>query len=142
MATGTSPHQAPTDAVRCSDTEREQTATRLQDAAAEGRFSLEEVEERLARTYAARYRGELDALTADLPPAAVRTGWAAVLGLAREQVRADLAGLLGRGEAGLSPRRRAAVLVAVLIVVVLVVSMVMLALHGVTDGEPHRFDHG
>jgi hypothetical protein len=53
--------------VRASDAERERTASALGDAAAEGRLTLEELTERLDAAYAAKSRGELDALTADLP---------------------------------------------------------------------------
>ena len=53
--------------LRTSDTEREQVATILRAAMAEGRLTLEEGEERLTAVYAAKYRDELAPLTADLP---------------------------------------------------------------------------
>jgi hypothetical protein len=53
--------------LRTSDSEREQVAEILRAAMTEGRLSLEEGEERLGRTYAAKYRDELAPLTADLP---------------------------------------------------------------------------
>jgi hypothetical protein len=53
--------------IRTSDTEREQIAEILRAAVTEGRLTLEEGDERMARTYAARYREELAPLTADLP---------------------------------------------------------------------------
>jgi hypothetical protein len=53
--------------IRTSDAEREQYARILRAAMAEGRLSLDEGEERLARVYAATYRDELSPLTADLP---------------------------------------------------------------------------
>ena len=56
--------------VRASDAERERTAGRLRRAATEGRLSVEELDERSARAYAARTRGELAELLADLPGAA------------------------------------------------------------------------
>jgi hypothetical protein len=59
--------------LRASDAEREQTAGALGDAAAEGRLTLEELTERLDAAYAAKSRGELDALTADLPRLPART---------------------------------------------------------------------
>lgn len=62
-------------AVRASDAERETVATRLRDAAAAGRLSLEEADERMAAAYAAVTRDELTPLTADLPaPPAPRSG--------------------------------------------------------------------
>jgi hypothetical protein len=55
--------------LRASDAERERTAEALHAAAGEGRLTLEELDERLSAAYAARYRHELPALTADLPAA-------------------------------------------------------------------------
>jgi hypothetical protein len=53
--------------VRASDSEREQLAKILRAAMAEGRLTLDEGEERLARAYGSTYRDELDPLTTDLP---------------------------------------------------------------------------
>jgi len=53
--------------MRASDAEREQIATILKAAVTEGRLSLEEGDERLAKAYAATYRDELGPLTTDLP---------------------------------------------------------------------------
>jgi hypothetical protein len=53
--------------VRASDAEREDLAKILRAAMTEGRLSLEEGEERLAKAYGSTYRDELDPLTADLP---------------------------------------------------------------------------
>jgi Domain of unknown function (DUF1707) len=53
--------------VRTSDQEREQIAEILRAAMGEGRLTLEEGEERLAATYAAKFRDQLAPLTADLP---------------------------------------------------------------------------
>lgn len=56
-----------TPALRASDAEREHVAKLVSDAAGEGRLTLAEAEERLARIYVITYRHELDAFTADLP---------------------------------------------------------------------------
>ncbi|MFC7528758.1 DUF1707 domain-containing protein [Actinoplanes sp. GCM10030250] len=61
------PNEAPATRLRTSDTEREQVAEILRAAMAEGRLDLTEGEERLASSYAAKYRDELRPLTADLP---------------------------------------------------------------------------
>jgi hypothetical protein len=53
--------------IRASNAEREEYAEILRAAISEGRLSLADGEERLATTYAATYRDELDPLTADLP---------------------------------------------------------------------------
>jgi hypothetical protein len=60
--------------IRTSDAEREQVAEILRAAVTEGRLSLEEGDQRLARAYAATYREELNPLTADLPSG----GWEAL----------------------------------------------------------------
>jgi hypothetical protein len=53
--------------VRASDEERERVASQLREHAASGRLEIEELDQRLERTYAARTRDELAALTSDLP---------------------------------------------------------------------------
>jgi hypothetical protein len=56
------------DDLRASDAERERTVQQLRDHQLAGRLTVDELDERSARAYAARTRGELAALTADLPP--------------------------------------------------------------------------
>jgi hypothetical protein len=56
--------------TRASDAEREATVTRLREAAAEGRLTVEELTERIDAAYAASTLGELEPLTADLPAVA------------------------------------------------------------------------
>jgi hypothetical protein len=58
--------------LRASDADRERIAERLRHATGEGRLVAEELEERLETTFAARTYGELDAVVADLPGAAVQ----------------------------------------------------------------------
>jgi hypothetical protein len=53
--------------LRASDAERSATADVLRRHHTEGRLDTTELEERLERCYSAKTRGELDALTADLP---------------------------------------------------------------------------
>lgn len=55
--------------VRASDADRERVAAVLRAAASEGRLDLAEVDERLARVYAARTYADLAPLTRDLPAA-------------------------------------------------------------------------
>src|SRR5437763_9687155 len=57
--------------LRASDADRERIAEQLRHATAEGRLLAEELEERLEATFGARTYGELDAVVADLPGAAV-----------------------------------------------------------------------
>jgi hypothetical protein len=53
--------------VRASDTEREHHADLLREHAAQGRLTVEELEQRLDRVYAARTHGELAPIVEDLP---------------------------------------------------------------------------
>lgn len=57
----------PPPGIRISDADRERAAARLQQASAEGRITLDELEERLAVVYAARYAADLLPPFADLP---------------------------------------------------------------------------
>ena len=53
---------------RVGDADRDRTADLLKEAHAAGYLTLEETDERLGTALAARTRGELDQLAADLPP--------------------------------------------------------------------------
>ena len=58
---------SPLGPVRASDADRDRTATALRRHYTAGRLSESELEERLARVYAARFRSELAPLVRDLP---------------------------------------------------------------------------
>jgi Domain of unknown function (DUF1707)/Domain of unknown function (DUF4190) len=58
-------------ALRASDDDRESAVERLRDAALEGRLDSDELEDRLAQAYAARWCSELELLTADVTLAPV-----------------------------------------------------------------------
>jgi len=78
---------------RASDAEREAVAEHLRRAAAEGRLTTDELDERVGAAYGAQTVGELEPLTADLPPlplpkAAAMSVWR------NEEVRRRLAALL------------------------------------------------
>jgi hypothetical protein len=53
--------------VRASDAQREEVATRLRQACAARRLTVDELAERIDRAYAAQLEHELSALVADLP---------------------------------------------------------------------------
>jgi hypothetical protein len=53
--------------MRAGDGDRDRVAELLRVAVSEGRISIQELHERLDRTYAARTMGELDRVVADLP---------------------------------------------------------------------------
>jgi hypothetical protein len=85
---------------------------------------MDELDERLAAVYAARYRHELDTLVADLPePAAASAsaGWRAVWLMTISQLRADLALLFGRNGTGWTRRRIIIALLAALVVAMVVI---------------------
>jgi Domain of unknown function (DUF1707) len=60
---------ATTDDLRVGDSEREAVADELREHYAQGRLTIEEFQRRLDAAFAARTRGELDRLIADLPHA-------------------------------------------------------------------------
>ena len=55
------------DGIRAADADRERVAAALREEMAVGRLTMEEFEERLSRTYAAKTWAGLRELTADLP---------------------------------------------------------------------------
>jgi Domain of unknown function (DUF1707)/Cell wall-active antibiotics response 4TMS YvqF len=63
----------PDDSLRVSDAERDATLRTLGDQAAVGRLTLDELEDRSGRALAAKTRGELAALTSDLPKDSAQT---------------------------------------------------------------------
>ena len=60
--------------MRASDTERERAVELLRHATAEGRLTVDELEDRLRSAYAARTRSELDRLVADVSVESVTGG--------------------------------------------------------------------
>ncbi|MGI8870191.1 MAG: DUF1707 SHOCT-like domain-containing protein [Mycobacteriales bacterium] len=60
-------HVIGTNEVRASDADRAGIAERVSNAAAEGRLTMDEADERLGAVYAARYESELNRLVVDLP---------------------------------------------------------------------------
>jgi hypothetical protein len=62
------------ESLRVSDAERDVTLRTLGDHAAVGRLTLDELEERSGRALVAKTRGELAALTTDLPAGGVQPG--------------------------------------------------------------------
>jgi len=55
--------------MRAADSDRERVADHLREAAAHGRLTMDELEERLERAYTAKTYAELEPLTRDLPAA-------------------------------------------------------------------------
>jgi hypothetical protein len=63
-------HQPERPAVRATDQDRDATAGLVQEAHGDGRLDVTELDERLTRVYASKTKQELEAITADLVPAA------------------------------------------------------------------------
>jgi hypothetical protein len=68
--------------VRVGDADREATAAQLREHYADGRLTLEELNERLDQTFAAKTKADLNTVVRDLPQAAApgpggygQTGW-------------------------------------------------------------------
>jgi hypothetical protein len=57
--------------LRAADSDRDRVAEQLRQAAAEGRITFDELDERVSLAYAAKTFADLDAITSDLPGAAV-----------------------------------------------------------------------
>lgn len=104
--------------MRASDTDREQVAERLREAAGHGRLTMDELDERLERAYAAKTYAELQPLTRDLPapgtaaplPAAASPTSAARVGGAPTGPRWSIAIMSGSTRRGrwVVPRRHTA----------------------------------
>jgi hypothetical protein len=98
--------------LRASDADRERTVELLREHHAVGRLSRDEFDGRLEAAFAARTRGELDELLADLPAidlyrlpsAGIRPGSAGRVVRIRDTERA---GLTGFGSGRLQPRQNA-----------------------------------
>ncbi|OAP26097.1 MULTISPECIES: DUF1707 domain-containing protein [Amycolatopsis] len=129
------------DRVRCSDAEREEAVRALQNAAAQGRLTLAETDERTAAVYSARYRDQLRGALAELPAPESRrerapAGWMPVLVMSGWQLLSDLA--LLAGSAGVPANRRRRVVLAALTAAGLLF-VVLLAVHGIA-GEGHELE--
>jgi uncharacterized protein DUF1707 len=77
--------------IRVSDAEREAVASQLRDNFADGRLTLDELNERLDLAFAAKTRADLNVLTRDLPmtprPATGTAGRALQAGVPRSRSR-------------------------------------------------------
>jgi hypothetical protein len=100
--------------IRASDSERDETAKRIQAATAEGRLTLQEADERLTGVFASKYRHELVTFVADLP--------------SEELMRPSGRGVTQPDRAGEdAAERRANVAVAIHAAIVVVISVVLIS---------------
>ncbi|KHO17784.1 DUF1707 domain-containing protein [Mycolicibacterium setense] len=91
------------DHLRVSDAERARVGHLLERAVAEGMITLDEFTERYDAALAARTRGELNAVVADLPLAAPATQRPAV---APEELRGWMSSIVRRGQWTVAPTLR------------------------------------
>ena len=119
--------------MRVSDAEREAAAAELREHFASGRLNQDELDERLASVFAAKTRGDLNALFTDLPSSG--HGWAsASAGPGASGASSDWQGRgnAWRGSAGRSFGRIATA--SVLLWVLLIVGI--LGVFGIGTGRP------
>jgi hypothetical protein len=84
--------------TRASDAEREAVVARLRHAAAEGRLTVDELDERIDAAYAAKTRAELEPLTADLPAASATAAAPVGAGPPARAGSSLVLGILGGGD--------------------------------------------
>jgi hypothetical protein len=128
--------------MRASDAERTATVDVLKDAVAAGLLEPDEGSERMATAFATRFRDELPAITADLPPltatvSSTAPGWRQIGSSVTAQLRHEVQATRA---AGVRSRR---FVVAVLVTVLLL--GVLVTLGGLVDHGPFgggRFDRG
>lgn len=83
--------------MRVSDADRHKVAEVLREAAGDGRIDLEEFDERLEATFAAKTYADLVPITHDLGPAIPLTSASPVSGVERERAVAIMGGVERRG---------------------------------------------
>jgi hypothetical protein len=129
--------------LRASDAERSAVVEVLQDAMARGLLSHEEGDERMGAAFAARFRDELPALTADLPPAppvvvtVVRSGWRHLVAVVVAFLGAQWATTIAAGF-----RSKRFVLTALTVLVLLVAASFVVGLDLFDHGHGHLPGHG
>jgi Domain of unknown function (DUF1707) len=126
--------------LRVGDADREATAAQLREHFADGRLTLDELNERLDQTFAAKTKADLNTVVRDLPqamPAGVQgPGWpgSAWPGSMANQSSWDDRG--GNGDQGPGPRRPFAAIAPLMGLVWLFVIMGVFSLFGLGGGRP------
>jgi hypothetical protein len=126
--------------VRVGDADREAVAAQLREHYADGRLTLEELNERIDQTFAAKTKADLNTVVRDLPQAlpagAQGPGWrgSAWPGSMANQSSWDDRG--GNGDQGPGPRRPFAAVAPLMGLVWLFVIMGAFSLFGLGGGRP------
>ncbi|HEY2280233.1 MAG TPA: DUF1707 domain-containing protein [Streptosporangiaceae bacterium] len=113
--------------IRVSDAEREAVAAQLRDHYGDGRLTLDELNERLDQTFAARTASELNAVTTDLPRD--RAGWTPGTGAAGSKLTVGPQGG-PRDDGRHGPRKRMAAFSAPLVAVIAIAGVWALVMFG------------
>jgi Domain of unknown function (DUF1707) len=114
--------------IRVSDAEREAVAAQLRDHYGDGRLTLDELNERLDQTFAARTASELNAVTTDLPRES--TGWTPGTGAAGSKLTVGPQGTGPRDDGWHGPRERMAAFSAPLVAVIAIAGVWALVMFG------------
>jgi hypothetical protein len=131
--------------VRVGDAEREAVAAQLREHYGDGRLTLEELNERLDQTFAARTFGELNVVTTDLPRA--NGPWTGANGAATGAVGAGPSQLTAapqgsgsgpQNDAWDTPRGRAAAFAAPLVAMIAIAGLWALLMFGGVFGGGGR----
>ena len=92
--------------VRIGDADREAIAAQLREHYADGRLTLDELNERLDQTFAAKTKADLDVVMRDLPHTARPFTDAPAAGFGNTAWQGGLAGTIGAVRLGLRHRKR------------------------------------
>jgi Domain of unknown function (DUF1707) len=123
--------------MRVSDAEREAATAELQEHFASGRLNQDELNERLAAAFAAKTRGDLDALFTDLPSSGHGRASAGAPGGANPGASAGNADWQARGGAWRASAGRSLGRVAMTSVLIWVLFIVgILGVFGIGTGRP------
>ena len=114
--------------IRVSDAEREAVAAQLRDHYGDGRLTLDELNERLDQTFAAKTASELSAVTTDLPRESA--GWAPGTSATGSKLTVGPQGAGPRDDGWQRPRERMAAFTAPLVAVIAIASVWALVMFG------------
>lgn len=120
--------------MRVGDAEREAAASELREHYASGRLTLDELNERLDKAFAAKTRADLSVLMTDLPSA--RPGWAAAGARPGAPVGIGSSGAGGSGAPRGGPARAAGAILVTLVVMGALLFVGTLGVFGIGTGRP------
>jgi hypothetical protein len=120
--------------MRVGDAEREAAAAELREHYASGRLTLDELNERLDKAFAARTRADLNVLMTDLPSA--RPGWSAAGARPGAPAGIGSSGAGGSGTPQGGPARAAGAVLATLVVMGALLFVGTLGVFGIGTGRP------